>query len=102
MARQAKTYIKDGRVTRTVTFTLAHVVSIDRKTRSVKDDDIRIEMEYTSEELEKALPELGYAGGFVEGQVTYETELREMTARDFIKHSKKVENVPPYEKDVND
>ena len=102
MARQVKTYIKDGRVTRTVTFTLAHVVSIDRKTRTVKEDDIRIEMEYTVDELEKALPELGYSGGFIEGAVTYETELREMTVRDFIKNSRKVENVPPYEKDVND
>ena len=102
MARQVKTYIKDGRVTRTVTFTLAHVVSIDRKTRTVKEEDIRIEMEYTADELEKALPELGFAGGFIEGPVTYTTELREMTAKQFIQYSKPVENVQPYEKDVND
>lgn len=73
--RTKKTNIKSGKVTRTVPFTKVDFLTVDIATKEVKEETHVFILEYTKDEAEAALRELGLNVAAVTDVYTFEKKL---------------------------
>ena len=73
--RTKKTNIKSGKVTRTVPFTKVDFLTVDIATREVKEENHVFILEYSKEEAENALRELGWNVAAVTDVYTFEKKM---------------------------
>lgn len=73
--RTRKTFIKSGKVTRTVPFTKVNFLTVDIETREVKEESHIFILEYDKSEAENALRELGFNVAAVTEVETYEKKI---------------------------
>lgn len=73
--RTKKTNIKSGKVTRTVPFTKVNFLTVDIKSREVKEETYIFILEYNMNEAENALREIGYNVAAVLSVETYEQKI---------------------------
>ena len=73
--RTKKTFIKTGKVTRTVPFTKVNFLTVDIETREVKEETHIFILEYDKVEAENALREIGFNVAAVLSVETYEKKI---------------------------
>lgn len=88
--RTKKTNIKDGKISRTITFTAVAYVSVDMETKAVKEEVLTLPLEYNEKEAENALREMGILVVTVTAVTTFECQYS-MSVSDFIKYGIKGE-----------
>ena len=73
--RTKKTAIKNGNITRTIPFTRVQYLAVDVEKKSVREDVYVFTMEYSKDEAEKALKEMGKAVAAIIEVEVYERKM---------------------------